>query len=241
MKVKDPVILGADEGGHVVRWQARQHVCALHPEALQIIQDPLIVISLLLDVRRQVGGQVASDGIRIGHGFGPIQRRLHEWDAGTDDAMKRDQVFGVERRYPRMAQEFVGCVEEGFDHQLDLGMKERARRNERGRKCLRWGPSLPHNYTGNWTIFEFSAALNFPRNLTLASEMSFMSLGWIASSVSIKFGGNPFQSIPALVMAGLACPCPQNASLLAGILRKSLSFFSSSSTPIVTPPHENPD
>ena len=100
--MQGPVILRADECRNGGGWQACQHVGTPPPEGLQIIQEPLVVAELLLDVPFEVCAQACRHRIGIGHGFGSIQRRLHERDAGTDDAVKRDQVFGVQGRDPRM-------------------------------------------------------------------------------------------------------------------------------------------
>src|SRR5919201_3885024 len=63
--VEDPVVLRADEGGDLRRWQLRPERCGIEAKRLEVIEDRaagFVAVRLLGDVALQVGAEAFGDG-----------------------------------------------------------------------------------------------------------------------------------------------------------------------------------
>jgi hypothetical protein len=87
MLVKNPVVLGADQGCHFRRWQGARDGLLGQADVGHVLAQPEIVSAFLLDVALEVGRESRRQGIGP-HALTTLQCSLHQWNRRPDGAVQ---------------------------------------------------------------------------------------------------------------------------------------------------------
>ena len=102
MVVVDPVVLRADEGRDRGWRKTRQCFGAADAQAVEIVQQAVVMVQLLVDVLVEVGREGFAQRIGLGQLPRALERRLGQGNRRPDDLVLQDQVLGPELAQPRV-------------------------------------------------------------------------------------------------------------------------------------------
>ena len=118
--VEDPVVLRSDERRDRRRGRPAEDGGAISADGLEVVEQPVVVVLLLVDVLLEVAHELGRDRVVLCHALRPFARGLHQRDAGADVAVRREEVLGIELADARIVYETAPCVQVGRKQELDL-------------------------------------------------------------------------------------------------------------------------
>jgi len=93
--MEHPEILSAEKGDDGGTGCGSQNVIGVDAKALDVAEEPFVVVLLLFDVQLQIGGGLSGDGV-AGEREGPVSGGAHERDSALHDAVELYQEIGKE-------------------------------------------------------------------------------------------------------------------------------------------------
>jgi hypothetical protein len=124
--MQDPVVLGAGQARDGEGRHLAEDGLAVQPHELEVVQQPVVVVALLLDMPLEVPGDAIGDRVGGAHGLGATDRQLHQGNGGPDDRMRPDQVAGEHLGNPLVREHLLAGERERLSHQVDLPAKPQA-------------------------------------------------------------------------------------------------------------------